>query len=155
MSTKIIDNNGGGGSTATNSSNAGGIGGSSSGGGGGGGGEGGDDSSKIPAVITTAHLLLRGLIPAFVGCPIGICENTTNGGGGGGGGDGGVRASAFQMTYRKDLPKLGAKNGECKIIIITWSGDPSLPMMCCSLLLLFVKLYIHFTAYILIFACTF
>ena len=74
--------------------------GTTSGGGlGGGGGE-------IPAVITTAHLLLRGLIPAFVGCSIGDVDN--NGGGDGGG----LRASAFQMTYRKDLPKLGVQHGE-------------------------------------------
>ncbi len=68
-------------------------------------------SGEIPAVITTAHLLLRGLIPAFVGCSIGICENNDNDDTGG---DivSGLRASAFQMTYRKDLPKLGANNGE-------------------------------------------
>lgn len=54
----------------------------------------------IPPEITTAHLLLRGLVPSLLGCPVG--EET-------GGGGGGVRASAFQMTYRKDLPKLGVE----------------------------------------------
>ncbi|EJK76629.1 hypothetical protein THAOC_01600, partial [Thalassiosira oceanica] len=56
----------------------------------------------IPPAITTAHLLLRGLVPSLLGCPVG--EET-------GGGGGGVRASAFQMTYRKDLPKLGVEGG--------------------------------------------
>ena len=51
-------------------------------------------NNEIPAVITTAHLVLRGVLPAFLGCSI---DN-----------DG---ASAFQMTYRKDLPKLG-KDGK-------------------------------------------
>ena len=53
----------------------------------------------IPPAITTAHLLLRGLVPSLLGCPVG--EETGDGGG--------VRASAFQMTYRKDLPKLGVE----------------------------------------------
>ncbi len=70
-------------------------------------------SGEIPAVITTAHLLLRGLIPAFVGCSIGICDNNDDDDNNiNGGHDFGPRASAFQMTYRKDLPKLGANNGE-------------------------------------------
>ena len=55
----------------------------------------------VPTAITTAHLLLRGLVPSLLGCPVG--EEA------GGGGGGGVRASAFQMTYRKDLPKLGVE----------------------------------------------
>ena len=58
---------------------------------------------EIPSIITTSHLLLRGLIPAFVGCSIG--DNDEKGGKG-------VRASAFQMTYRKDLNKIGAENGK-------------------------------------------
>jgi hypothetical protein len=66
----------------------------------------GGGSEKIPAIITTAHLLLRGLIPAFVGCSIGITDNDINNNNDVNDG-GGVRASAFQMTYRKDLPKLG------------------------------------------------
>ena len=67
----------------------------------------GGGGGEIPAVITTAHLLLRGLIPAFVGCSIGDVDNNDGGGDGGG-----LRASAFQMTYRKDLPKLGVQHGE-------------------------------------------
>jgi len=57
------------------------------------------NSNEIPAEISTAHLLLRGLLPAYLGCPIGSSSAT------------GVRPSAFQMTYRKDLPKLGLANG--------------------------------------------
>ena len=51
----------------------------------------------VPTAITTAHLLLRGLVPSLLGCPVGEEAG------------GGVRASAFQMTYRKDLPKLGVE----------------------------------------------
>mmetsp|Transcript_10670 Transcript_10670/g.23597 ORF Transcript_10670/g.23597 Transcript_10670/m.23597 type:complete len:768 (+) Transcript_10670:82-2385(+) len=60
-------------------------------------------NNEIPAVITTAHLLLRGLVPAFVGCSIGDGDD--------GSGKKNVQASAFQMTYRKDLPKLGNDGG--------------------------------------------
>jgi len=62
-----------------------------------------NSNNKIPAVITTAHLLLRGLLPAFLGCSIDAADSD---------GGRGVQASAFQMTYRKDLPKLGAAAGE-------------------------------------------
>ncbi|KAL3808036.1 hypothetical protein ACHAXA_004996 [Cyclostephanos tholiformis] len=65
-------------------------------------------------IVSTAHLLLRGLIPAFVGCSIGVVdddEGRKDDGEviavGGAGSNGGVRASAFQMTYRKDMPKFG------------------------------------------------
>lgn len=54
-------------------------------------------NNEIPAVITTAHLVLRGVLPAFLGCSI---DNND-----------GASASAFQMTYRKDLIKLG-KDGK-------------------------------------------
>lgn len=67
-------------------------------------------NNEIPAVITTAHLLLRGLVPAFVGCSIGSDE-IIGGSSGSEKGGGGVQASAFQMTYRKDLPKLGNGGG--------------------------------------------
>ena len=63
------------------------------------------NTNEIPPAITTAHLLLRGLVPAFVGCSIGVDDDDDKGS------VAGVRASAFQMTYRKDLPKLG-KDGE-------------------------------------------
>ena len=59
---------------------------------------------EIPPIITTSHLLLRGLIPAFVGCSIGDNDEK--------GGKEMVRASAFQMTYRKDWGKLGVENGK-------------------------------------------
>ncbi|KAL9179033.1 hypothetical protein ACHAXT_000075 [Thalassiosira profunda] len=62
-------------------------------------------SAPIPPELTTAHLLLRGLVPALAGCPIGADELN------GGNIEGGVRAGAFQMTYRKDLPKLGRAGG--------------------------------------------
>lgn len=58
--------------------------------------------SEIPPEISTGHLLLRGLIPSFVGCAIGDD----------GSGVGAVRASAFQMTFRKELPQLGRAGGE-------------------------------------------
>ena len=66
-----------------------------------------DESDEAAAIVSTAHLLLRGLIPAFVGCSIGSSS--------GGGtktpttreGKEQVRSSAFQMTYRKDLIKFG------------------------------------------------
>ena len=67
----------------------------------------GSGGCEIPAIITTAHLLLRGLIPAFVGCSIVITDNDINNNNNDVNDGGGVRASAFQMTYRKDLPKLG------------------------------------------------
>ena len=60
------------------------------------------NSQEIPPIITTSHLLLRGIIPAFIGCSIGDNDDK----------EGGVRASAFQMTYRKDLNKIGAENGK-------------------------------------------
>ena len=69
------------------------------------GGGGDDDDDDASAIVATAHLLLRGLVPAFVGFSVGSRED------GGGAGGGGVRASAFQMTYKKDLPRLG-RNGE-------------------------------------------
>ena len=65
-------------------------------------------ADDIPAVITTAHLLLRGLVPAFVGCSIGSERIGDEPGGG-------VQASAFQMTYRKDLPKLGREGEWCGV----------------------------------------
>lgn len=68
-------------------------------------------NEEIPAAITTAHLLLRGLVPAFLGCSIGD-DDEKKGNDGSGFSSKGVRASAFQMTYRKDLPKLGVMNGE-------------------------------------------
>ena len=57
-------------------------------------------SNEIPAEISTAHLLLRGVLPAFLGCPIGSSSSSSA-----------PRPSAFQMTYRKELPKLGIENG--------------------------------------------
>jgi hypothetical protein len=70
-------------------------------------------AATAAAIVSTAHLLLRGLLPAFVGCSIG----TSSGGGGtktssNNNNDGEdskeqVRASAFQMTYRKDMIKFG------------------------------------------------
>ena len=62
------------------------------------------NSQEIPPIITTSHLLLRGLIPAFIGCSVGDNNNDDDGKG--------VRASAFQMTYRKDLNKISAENGK-------------------------------------------
>ncbi|KAL7432533.1 hypothetical protein ACHAXM_003175 [Skeletonema potamos] len=62
-----------------------------------------NNNNEIPAEISTAHLLLRGLLPAYVGCPIGSSSSAIEGGA--------VRPSAFQMTYRKDLYKLGITNG--------------------------------------------
>jgi len=59
---------------------------------------------EIPSIITTSHLLLRGIIPAFIGCSIGDNDEK--------GGKEKVRASAFQMTYRKDLNKISAENGK-------------------------------------------
>ena len=66
------------------------------------------DETVASTLVNTAHLLLRGLIPAFVGCSIGIVDgyddnvdgdvvavdandddNHKGGGGGGGGGRGG------------------------------------------------------------------
>ena len=63
------------------------------------------NSQEIPPIITTSHLLLRGIIPAFIGCSIGDNNDDK-------GGKEMVRASAFQMTYRKDLNKIGAENGK-------------------------------------------
>ena len=63
------------------------------------------NSQEIPPIITTSHLLLRGIIPAFIGCSIGDNDEK-----------GGVRASAFQMTYRKDLNKIGAENGKLFVL---------------------------------------
>ena len=65
-------------------------------------------NNEIPSIITTAHLLLRGLIPAFLGCSIGDDESEKNNGGSADK----CRASAFQMTFRKDLIKLGVENGK-------------------------------------------
>jgi hypothetical protein len=73
-----------------------------------------EEAAAAAAIVSTAHLLLRGLIPAFVGCSIG----SSSGGGGtktssNNNNDTGedskeqVRASAFQMTYRKDMIKFG------------------------------------------------
>ena len=72
-----------------------------------------EEAATAAAIVSTAHLLLRGLLPAFVGCSIG----TSSGGGGtktssNNNNDGEdskeqVRASAFQMTYRKDMIKFG------------------------------------------------
>ena len=53
-------------------------------------------NNEIPSIITTAHLLLRGLIPAFLGCSIGDDESEKNNGGSADK----CRASAFQMTFR-------------------------------------------------------
>ena len=76
------------------------------------------------AIVSTAHLLLRGLIPAFIGCSIG-----SSGSGGGGtktsstNDDTGedskeqVRASAFQMTYRKDMIKFGT-DGKLLLLVL-------------------------------------
>lgn len=64
-----------------------------------------NSNNEIPSIITTAHLLLRGLVPAFLGCSIGDDESESA--------DNKCRASAFQMTYRKDLIKLGVENGKC------------------------------------------
>jgi hypothetical protein len=63
---------------------------------------------EIPPIITTSHLLLRGIIPSFIGCSVG--DNNDEKGGKG------VRASAFQMTYRKDLNKIGAENGKLFVL---------------------------------------
>ena len=78
---------------------------------------------EIPPVITTAHLLLRGLVPAFVGCSISddVIYDVANGNNddssaAAGKKGGGVQASAFQMTYRKDLPKLG-NDGEWSVVL--------------------------------------
>ena len=60
-------------------------------------------NNEIPSIITTAHLLLRGLVPAFLGCSIGDDESESADK---------CRASAFQMTFRKDLIKLGVENGK-------------------------------------------
>lgn len=57
----------------------------------------------IPPQITTAQLLLRGLIPSFLGCGIGDSDECSA--------NAPVRASAFQMTFRKDLKALGVENG--------------------------------------------
>ena len=78
------------------------------------------DYAEAAAIVGTAHLLLRGLIPAFIGCSIGSGSSGSSGSSG----DGGrktsreeeeekeqVRACAFQMTYHKDLPKFG-KDGK-------------------------------------------
>ena len=62
------------------------------------------NSQDIPPIITTSHLLLRGIIPSFIGCSIGDNDEK--------GGKEKVRASAFQMTYRKDLNKISAENGK-------------------------------------------
>jgi hypothetical protein len=73
-----------------------------------------EEAATAAAIVSTAHLLLRGLIPAFVGCSIGSssssggtktssCNNNDDE-------DSSkeqVRASAFQMTYRKDMIKFG------------------------------------------------
>lgn len=92
-----------------------------------------NNNNEIPAVITTAHLLLRGLIPAFVGCSIGANEII------GGKEDGmmvkgDVQASAFQMMYRKDLPKLGP-NGEAVSSIVC---------VCVCVVIVFVCLFFCF-----------
>jgi hypothetical protein len=74
-----------------------------------------EEAATAAAIVSTAHLLLRGLIPAFVGCSIG---SSSSGGGGtktssynnddtGEDSKEQVRASAFQMTYRKDMIKFG------------------------------------------------
>eukprot|EP00581_Thalassiosira_minuscula_P010666 CAMPEP_0183724108 /NCGR_PEP_ID=MMETSP0737-20130205/17279_1 /TAXON_ID=385413 /ORGANISM="Thalassiosira miniscula, Strain CCMP1093" /LENGTH=833 /DNA_ID=CAMNT_0025954589 /DNA_START=101 /DNA_END=2599 /DNA_ORIENTATION=+ len=89
-------------------------------------------NNEVPPIITTAHLLLRGLVPAFLGCSIGsddilLQRNQDNNNGSSDSNDtsntnnnssnsnvakgGAVQASAFQMTYRKDLPKLGKDGG--------------------------------------------
>lgn len=47
-----------------------------------------------PPSITTTNILLRGLLPSFLGCSL---EHSGCG--------------AFQMTWRKDLETLGADNG--------------------------------------------
>ena len=77
-----------------------------------------DESDEAAAIVSTAHLLLRGLIPAFVGCSIGSSS-------GGGAktptktddeGKEQVRSSAFQMTYRKDLIKFGTDGKRYKML---------------------------------------
>ena len=79
-------------------------------------------SDEIPPVITTAHLLLRGLVPAFVGCSISddviyvVANGNDDNSSAAGKKGGGVQASAFQMTYRKDLPKLG-NDGEWSFVL--------------------------------------
>ena len=98
------------------------------------------DDEYASAIVATAHLLLRGLVPAFVGFPVGCRggggvvvdgrrgEGKDNGGGvGGAGGGGGVRASAFQMTYKKDLPRFG-RNGE----MMLYGGSGSVYLARCS-----------------------
>ncbi|KAL7453382.1 hypothetical protein ACHAWC_005057 [Mediolabrus comicus] len=52
------------------------------------------NNNEVPPEITTAHLFLRGLLPSYLGCSI------VN-----------PQPSPFQMTYRKDLLKLGVENG--------------------------------------------
>ena len=69
-----------------------------------------NSNNEIPAVITTAHLLLQVLLPAFLGCSIDAADSD---------GGRGVQASAFQMTYQKDLSKLGAADGE----LVNWLVD--------------------------------
>ena len=55
-----------------------------------------------PASITTTNLLLRGLIPSFLGCPV---DKT------------GI-SGPFQMTWRKDLESKGADDGAC--VVYSW-----------------------------------
>ena len=68
------------------------------------------ETMDIPPQITAAHLLLRGLLPSFLGCGIG------DGGEASTSGDDAspIRASAFQMTFRKDLVALGKENGKSR-----------------------------------------
>ena len=86
-------------------------------------------NNEIPAVITTAHLLLRGLIPAFVGCSTGgdgdDNDNDNGGKSSSSSSSSSSTAGAFQMTYRKDLPKLGSAGGKLHVFGFSVGCDDS------------------------------
>ena len=91
------------------------------------------EAAAAAAIVSTAHLQLRGLIPAFIGCSIG---SSSSGSGGGGtktsstNDDTGedskeqVRASAFQMTYRKDMIKFGTDGKLLLLVRIIYLARP-------------------------------
>ena len=80
-----------------------------------------EEAATAAAIVSTAHLLLRGLIPAFVGCSIGSTSGGTKTSANNNNNDTGekeqVRASAFQMTYRKDMIKFGP-DGKSLLLVL-------------------------------------
>ena len=73
-------------------------------------------ANEVPPEITTAHLFLRGLLPSYLGCSI------IN-----------PQPSQFQMTYRKDLSKLGGVENGGLTGKLSWNMGKKFGSEICSL----------------------